>query len=86
MRIDLKNHLHDHVIVLCCNIDGKAFVAIGIADTVVAATKLDAVKIIKELVAPLIKGGGGGQKNIATAGGQNISQLKEVIQKVKELL
>ena len=84
--IDLKNHLHDHVIVLCCNIDGKAFVAIGIADTVVAATKLDAVKIIKELVAPLIKGGGGGQKNMATAGGQNISQLKEVIQKVKELL
>jgi alanyl-tRNA synthetase len=83
---DLKNHLHDHVIVLCSNIDGKAYVAIGIADTVVAAKNLDAMKIIKELVAPLIKGGGGGQKNLATAGGQNISHLKEVIEKVKELL
>ncbi len=83
---DLKNHLHDHVIVLCSNIDGKAYVAIGIADTVVAAKNLDAVKIIKEQVAPLIKGGGGGQKNLATAGGQNISQLKEVIEQVKLLL
>jgi len=83
---DLKNHLHDHVIVLCSNIDGKAYVAIGIADTVVAAKNLDAVKIIKEQVAPLIKGGGGGQKNLATAGGQNISQLREVIERVKLLL
>jgi alanyl-tRNA synthetase len=83
---DLKNHLHDHVIVLCSNIDGKAYVAIGIADTVVAAKNLDAMKIIKEQVAPLIKGGGGGQKNLATAGGQNISHLKEVIEKVKIML
>ncbi len=83
---DLKNHLHDHVIVLCSNIDGKAYVAIGIADTVVAAKNLDAVKIIKEKVAPLIKGGGGGQKNLATAGGQNISQLRDVIEQVKLLL
>ena len=83
---DLKNHLHDHLIVLCSNIDGRAYVAIGIADTVVAAKNLDAVKIIKEQVAPLIKGGGGGQKNLATAGGQNISQLKEVIEQVKLLL
>ena len=83
---DLKNHLHDHVIVLCSNIDGKAYVAIGIADTVVAAKNLDAVKIIKEQVAPLIKGGGGGQKNLATAGGQNISQLRDVIEQVKLLL
>ena len=84
--VDLKNHLHDHFIVLCSNIDGRAYVAIGIADTVVAAKNLDAVKIIKEQVAPLIKGGGGGQKNLATAGGQNISQLKEVIEQVKLLL
>jgi alanyl-tRNA synthetase len=38
-------------------------VAIGIADTVAAARNLDAGKIIKEKIAPLIKGGGGGQKN-----------------------
>ena len=83
---DLKNHLHDHLVVLCSNIDGKAFVAIGISDTVVVAKNLDAAKIIKEQVAALIKGGGGGQKNLATAGGQDINNLKQVIANVKSLL
>ena len=83
---DLKNHLHDHLVVLCSNIDGKPFVAIGISDTVVVAKNLDAAKIIKEQVAGLIKGGGGGQKNLATAGGQDISNLNQVILNIKALL
>ena len=83
---DIKHHVHDHLVVLCSNIDGKAFVAIGISDTVVKAKNLDAGKIIKEHIAPLIKGGGGGQKNLATAGGQNVSALQQVIDKVKSLL
>jgi alanyl-tRNA synthetase len=83
---DLKNKLHDHVAVLCANIDGKPFVAIGISDTVVAAKNLDAGKIIKEHVAPLIKGGGGGQKNLATAGGQDVGNLSAVIETVRSLL
>ncbi|HEX4876014.1 MAG TPA: alanine--tRNA ligase [Chitinophagaceae bacterium] len=83
---DLKNHLRDHVAVLCVNLGGKPFVAIGIAETVVAAKGLDAGKIIKEVVAPIIKGGGGGQKTLATAGGQNAGNLKEVIEAVKKLL
>jgi alanyl-tRNA synthetase len=83
---DLKNHLRDHVAVLCANIGGKPFVAISIADTVAAARNLDANKIIKEHVAPLIQGGGGGQKTLATAGGQDPSNLELVIQKVRSLL
>ena len=83
---DLKNHLRDHVAVLCVNINGKPFVAVGISDTVVAARNLDAGKIIKEHIAPLIKGGGGGQKTLATAGGQDIGQLEKVIEVVKGLL
>jgi alanyl-tRNA synthetase len=83
---DLKNKLHDHVAVLCANIGGKPFVAVGISDTVVAAKNLDAGKIIKEHIAPLIKGGGGGQKNLATAGGQEAGNLQQVIEKVKGLL
>ncbi|HMC84217.1 MAG TPA: alanine--tRNA ligase-related protein, partial [Chitinophagaceae bacterium] len=73
---DLKNKLHDHLAVLCANIGGKPFVAIGISDTVAAAKNLDAGKIIKEHVAPLIKGGGGGQKTLATAGGQEAGNLQ----------
>jgi alanyl-tRNA synthetase len=83
---DMKNHLNDHVVVLCANIGGKPFVAVGIADTVAAARSLDAGKIIKEHIAPLIKGGGGGQKTLATAGGQDAGKLQEVINKVKGLL
>ena len=83
---DLKNHLRDHVVVLCANIGGKPFVAVGISETVVAAKNLDAAKIIKEQVAPLINGGGGGQKTLATAGGQEVSNLKQVIESVRKLL
>ncbi len=83
---DLKNHLRDHLAVLCVNIGGKPYVAVGISETVVAAKNLDAGKIIREQVAPLIKGGGGGQKTLATAGGQDSSQLREVIDAVKKLL
>ena len=83
---DLKNNLNDYVAVLCANIGGKPSVAIGISDTVVAARNLDAGKIIKEQVSSLIKGGGGGQKNLATAGGQDASKLQQVIEKVKSLL
>ena len=83
---DLKNHLGDHVAVLCSNIDGKAFVAISISDNLVTSKNLDAGKLIKEQVAGLIKGGGGGQKNLATAGGQDASNLKQVIEKIRSLL
>lgn len=83
---DLKNHLQDYVAVLCANIGGKPFVAVGISDTVIAAKSLDAGKIIKEKAAPLIKGGGGGQKTLATAGGQDAGKLEEVITAVKNML
>jgi alanyl-tRNA synthetase len=83
---DLKNHISNAAVVLCANIDGKPHVAVSIADNVVAAKNLDAGKIIKEQIAPLIKGGGGGQKNFATAGGADTSNLKQVIEKVKSLL
>ncbi len=83
---DLKNHLRDHVAVLCVNLGGKPFVAVGISETVVAAKNLDAGKIIKEHIAPLIKGGGGGQKTLATAGGQEAGNLRQVIDVVRKLL
>ncbi len=83
---DLKSHLNDHVIVLCANIDGKPFVAVGVDEKVAAAKGLDAGKIIKEHVASVIKGGGGGQKTLATAGGQDPSGLQGVIDKIRGLL
>ncbi len=83
---DVKNNLRDYVIVLCANINGKPSVAVGMSEVVAAAKQLDAARIIKEHIAPLIKGGGGGQKTLATAGGQDASQLRQVIEKVRSLL
>ena len=83
---DLQHHVNDHVIVLCSNIDGKAHVAVGVANTMVAAKKIDASALIKNQVAPLIKGGGGGSATLATAGGQQPGRLKDVIEAIRTML
>ena len=73
------------VVVLAANINGKASVAIALSETLVGKG-FEAPKIIKEQITPIIKGGGGGQKNLATAGGQDASNLNKVIETVKGLL
>jgi alanyl-tRNA synthetase len=81
--IDLKNEINgSYLICLTANIGGKAFVAVSVDDN----STLDAGKIIKEYIAPMIKGGGGGNKTLATAGGQDTSQMGKVIETVKGLL
>ncbi len=84
--LDLKLHLQNGVVVLATKTSDKAYVAVMIDDTLVETKNLDATKIIKEHIATLIKGGGGGQKNLAVAGGQDSSNLQQTIEKVKSLL
>jgi alanyl-tRNA synthetase len=83
---DLKNDLSNYLVVLAANVDGKPQVAVMVDESLVTSKNLEAPKIIKEHIAPLIKGGGGGQKTLATAGGQDASNLSQVIEKVKSLL
>ncbi len=80
---DLKNNAQ--LVVVAANIAGKASVAISVSEELVAKG-LEAPKIIKEHITPIIKGGGGGSKNLATAGGQDASNLTNVIAVVKQLL
>lgn len=86
LGVSLKNELENYLVVLAAAIEGKAQVLIMVDENLMEAKKLEAPKIIKEHVAPLIKGGGGGQATFATAGGQDATRLTEVIQKVKSLL
>lgn len=79
---DLRQHAD--VVVLAAVVNEKAAVAISISDA--ASANFDAGKLIKEQVAPLIKGGGGGQKTLATAGGQDATQLEAVIAAIRQLL
>jgi len=84
---ELKNGLNtNYIVALAANNDGKANVCIMLSDSLVAAKGLEAPAIIKTHIAPLIRGGGGGQKTLATAGGQDASNLALVIEKVKALI
>ncbi|HEV8083467.1 MAG TPA: alanine--tRNA ligase [Chitinophagaceae bacterium] len=87
LSFELMNNLKGSGIVLLTTIiDDKPFVALGIDEEFVNGKNLDASKIIKEHIAPLIKGGGGGQKTLATAGGQDTSKLGEVIETLKNVI
>jgi alanyl-tRNA synthetase len=86
LAVDLKAGLNNYLIVLAAAIEGKANVVVHLDESVAAAFNLNAVDIIKKDIAPLIKGGGGGQRLLATAGGQDTSNLNQVIEKVKTLL
>ncbi len=81
LALDIKNDLEgSFVIALTSAISDKAAVVIVCDED----SNIQANQMIKEIVAPLIKGGGGGQKTLATAGGQDISNLKQVIEKIKQ--
>lgn len=83
---ELKNELQHYFVVLAANVEGKPQVAILIDETLSAEKNLEAPKLIKEHVAGLIKGGGGGQKTLATAGGQDASNLSKVIEVLRSLV
>ena len=83
---ELRQELPDLLLVLATVLESKPAVTIAIGDQMIREKNLDASKIIKEIVAPLIKGGGGGQKTIATAGGQDASKLESVVSAVKALI
>jgi len=84
--LEIKPALSTAVVVLTAAVDGKAHVAVMIDEKLAAEKGLDAAVIIKQHIAPLIKGGGGGQKTLATAGGQDVSQLDKVLAAVRGLL
>ena len=66
--------------------NGRVNVLITLSDDLSKEGKLDANKIIKEKIAPLINGGGGGQKFLATASGSEAGNIDKVITQFKEIL
>jgi alanyl-tRNA synthetase len=86
LAFDLKAVVPNYVIALASAIDGKAAVVLLFDEAIAAEKGLDASALIKQKIAPLIKGGGGGQKTLATAGGQDSTNLRQVIAAVKAAL
>ena len=86
LAFELKPVVKDYVITLASSNDGKASVVLLFDDAIAQEKNLDAAVLIRQKIAPIIKGGGGGQKTLATAGGQDSSALHQVIETVKGLL
>lgn len=82
----LKTSSPDAVILLLSDVGGKAAIAVGLPESAADENHWDATKIIKEKIAPLIKGGGGGNKYLATAGGQQVDHFAEAIELIKAML
>jgi len=74
------------VVILTAESGGKANIALSISEDLVSSKNWQAPTIIKEKIAPLIKGGGGGQKTLATAGGQDATQLDKVLEIIKNMI
>jgi alanyl-tRNA synthetase len=83
---DLRTIYSYTIVVLAANVGGKPAVAVGLSDNLVTEKGLDAVALIKTHVAGHIKGGGGGQKSLASAGGQEVSGLEAAIAAIKNAL
>ncbi len=74
LSFQLKNEIPNLFFMAAALISGKPFLSIIIDESLVKEKGLHAGKFIKEL-APLIKGGGGGQDFYATAGGSDTNGL-----------
>ena len=85
LAFNLRQAVPNLVLVLGAEIEGKPQLAVMLADEVVAAGKLDASKMVREL-AKEIQGGGGGQPFFATAGGKNLAGLAAAVAKAESLV
>ncbi|QDH80156.1 alanine--tRNA ligase [Echinicola soli] len=84
LAFELKNEVDQVIAVIAADIGGKPQIAVVIADELVKEKSLNAGNAVREL-AKEIQGGGGGQPFFATAGGQKVEGLDQVVIKAKEM-
>jgi alanyl-tRNA synthetase len=85
LAYELKAKIGDLYCVLGAEVNGKPQLAVMIAESLLASKNLNAGQIVKE-IAKEIKGGGGGQPFFATAGGNDVSGLKNAVEKGKSFV
>ena len=79
-----KKELIDGIVVVFASKDEKVGLAVGVTQNLI--DKYDAVKFAK-VGSEIIGGkGGGGRKDFAQAGGQDMSKIDEAIEKIKSLV
>jgi len=85
VAFQLKNEIENLFLVLGAALEGKPLLTVMISDELTKTHDLHAGNIIRNL-AKEIQGGGGGQAFFATAGGKDVTGLKNAINKAKELI
>ncbi|HPE40066.1 MAG TPA: alanine--tRNA ligase, partial [Bacteroidales bacterium] len=78
----LKNHTKNLLVVFGSTFGEKPNLIVALSDDLVT-NGMNASQLVREAAA-LIQGGGGGQPNLATAGGKNVSGMVAAIEKVIE--
>ncbi len=78
LAFELKGEVDNLFLSLGADIDGKPNLTVMISDNLVEEKGLNAANIVKD-AGREIKGGGGGQKFYATAGGKDVTGLKAAI-------
>jgi alanyl-tRNA synthetase len=81
----IRNTEIDTVMIIGCEIAGKANLLVMVSENLVNLLKISASSIIKE-ISPEINGGGGGQSFLATAGGKNPAGIPAAFSKALEFL
>ncbi len=85
MAFSLIRENKNMLAVLANTADGKAFLTVALGENVIREKGLNAGQLVRELAVE-IKGGGGGQAHIATAGGKDPSGIQAALDKIKTLL
>ena len=81
---EIKNQINNLILVLAADISNKPFIIVMIDDKVNKLINIDAREIILKL-AKHINGSGGGQSFFSTAGGKNLSGLKNVVKEANQI-
>ncbi len=80
----LRNSKELFAVVFGNNMEEKANVVVALSDGLIEKG-LNAAQLVKE-ISPIIRGGGGGQPTLATAGGKNCDGIREALQKLATII
>ncbi len=83
-RFVQPKELTDGIVVVFASKDEKVGLAVGVTQNLI--DKYDAVKFAKAGSEIIGGKGGGGRKDFAQAGGQDMSKIDEAIEKIKSLV
>ena len=85
IAFEIRKKSENSIVVIGSSVSGKANLVVMVSDSLTKEKDLNAVSIIRE-IAGEIKGSGGGQPFLATAGGKNPDGLIKAVRKAEEYL